>query len=295
MNLNEFQSMLNSTYLSHNQQERDKGWDSLLLFLKNNPKGFSQTCCEVISSEGTPNNLRQITLTALSQAINPSKKEGALPTIWTELDLQDMEMIKKSGFCGLISSEDSIKRGSAKLIAGVFTMQKLQSEAENNIIEVLSSNIDHADQEIQKAAIYSLNYICESLAENKQIRISDEELDRLMYGIFKGLEGISYLTLESLKALSFSVSFIIVKMSDVKASEFIFDKLIRILRQANDWEKVDIATETIQVLGEICEQFYINLGKYFHMIFSEIFESKKLAKQSPNLLIAILNFFHNMA
>lgn len=50
-------------------------------------------------------------------------------------------------------------------------MDRLYTKQWDNIIEILTENVNHSNLEIRKAAVYCLNYICEGLSENKTITI----------------------------------------------------------------------------------------------------------------------------
>lgn len=76
--------------------------------------------------------------------------------------------------------------------------------------------------------------------------------------------------------MAFSVSFIIVKMETESISDYIFDTLIKLLTEAVKKEDLDVAIEVVNVLTEICEEFYFKLMKYHQIIFEEIFFSLNL-------------------
>lgn len=50
-----------------------------------------------------------------------------------------------------------------------------------------------------------------------------------MYGIFTGMDEIGELTLETLNAFSYSSHFIISKMSNEKAADYIFQTLVTLI------------------------------------------------------------------
>lgn len=55
------------------------------------------------------------------------------------------------------------------------------------------------------------------------------------------------------------MSFIIVKMEDENIADYIFDNLIKLLTEAIAKEDLDVIIETINVLTEICEEFFFKL------------------------------------
>ena len=85
------------------------------------------------------------------------------------------------------------------------------------------------------------------------IKIYDNELDALMFGIFKGIKEINELTLEALKALQFSSLFIVSKMESEQVSDFIYEALIVLLRNARTAKDIEIMTQGINCINEICE------------------------------------------
>lgn len=63
-----------------------------------------------------------------------------------------------------MDKQDFIKRSAAKLIASLYIMDKMNNNVwQNSIIQVITDNVQHSDPQVQKASLFTLNYICESL------------------------------------------------------------------------------------------------------------------------------------
>lgn len=89
-------------------------------------------------------------------------KGANAPFLWLEIDETHRQGIKKSLMATLISKVILARRSAASLIAiicGIELPQNLWPE----VISILANNSSNENEEIKKAALLTLGFICEEL------------------------------------------------------------------------------------------------------------------------------------
>lgn len=134
--------------------------------------------CDAIMEESINVKTKMVLITGLGKTIKPNRKEGARKSIWPQINNNLKEKLKDTGYWALISKNESIKRAAAKLIADLFAVERIYSEQNEwtDIVKNLTSNMENSDSDIQKAAIFALNFICENIQEDKRIKVYEKEL-----------------------------------------------------------------------------------------------------------------------
>lgn len=102
----------------------------------------------------------------------------------------------------------------------------------SSIIKCLTENSGHEDQGIQKASIYSLNFICEAIQENPQVNLDKDEIDELLYSIFFGLNLSNPLVKDFLKASKYSSKFIVQQMGNQLVADYVYEVLVKLINES---------------------------------------------------------------
>lgn len=174
--------------------------------------------------------LRQIIIVAMTKMIGPQLSFIASEPIWSKISPQCKQELYNTSFNLIVQTDEKIKQAGAQLVANVFLADKLSENTwQTQIIQCLTENSLHQDQGIQRASIYSLNFICEAIQENPKVRLSQVEIDELLFSIFSGLKMANPLILDFLKASKYSSKFIVEQMTNEKISDFVFETLVHLI------------------------------------------------------------------
>ena len=89
---------------------------------------------------------------------------GGSNNIWDRLNLDQKQQIKELLLQTLITKDQNARRAAADTIASICSIE-LPRKDWPNIIQILVNQTNNQDQEIIKAAVMTLGYICENLKD----------------------------------------------------------------------------------------------------------------------------------
>ena len=101
--------------------------------------------------------------------------------IWDRLNQQQKEQIKEMLLQTLVTPDQNARRAAADVIASISGIELPRKEW-GNIIQILVNQTTNNEEEIKKAAIMTLGFICENL-KDKAGSLEDEMVKQIMTGI----------------------------------------------------------------------------------------------------------------
>lgn len=227
--------------------------------------------------------------------IGPRLTFIASEPIWSRLSQSLRQELYNTSFNLIIQTDERIKQSGAQLVANVFLADKLSDNVwQSQIISCLTENSLHQDQGIQKASIYSLNFICEAIQENPRLSLTQFEIDELLYSIFSGLKMSNPLILDFLRASKYSSKFIVEQMGQEKIADFVFETLVHLIQDSVQQKNPQVLSVTLDVLEEICKENFQSMGRYYELIYKLVAESFGLGLESRAVARSYFEYFESM-
>ena len=284
----QFLETIKLTFFDPNDGVRSHNEEFLTQFMSNNPNEFVSLCTSLFNDEAVISNLRQTTATVLKLALKPTKGNEKM-SIWLRLSDDSKLKVRESGLRNLIDDSEIIKNSAASLIADVFALDCMTDRQWGDLLNNLIVNLTHKDPNIQRSAIMTLGYICEVIHREGIRSLTSEQLDAMMTGICLGLKQYDDKTLTALKALEYSLEFLMSSIGSETVSDFIMSLLITIQIKATEEKNEEIIRQNLLCLGEICKLIYGNFQKYHTVVFTNVLNAFDISNK--NVLIAASEFF----
>ena len=290
MQVNEqnFTTIVDNAFNSHDINVRETNQRSLEEFMYKESDNFVDICAREFQNPKLSVNLRLTISTLLKNAIAPNEESGKT-SIWTSLSERVKNVAKEAGLMLLIDPNDLIKKAAASLVSKVFAMDCLTERTWTDLIGNITMNLKNEHQEIKKAAMMTLGYICEDLNQFKITDLPDDQIEFLLGGICNGLESYDELTNTSVIALLNSINFLATRLQKENVSDYIFNLLVTVLIYAKKAQHLDTIINVLNLLGELCKLIYHNIEKYYQVIIDQVLECYKL-----DVIIQVNEFFNTL-
>lgn len=293
MDLNkEFLQGINDAFSSDKEQVRTKAHAQLLKLATDDPNLVLSLSVGAFSNAALPPGMRALIGTFFAQLLLPRQQE-VRASIWPALLPASKQLVKDACLKQLIDDNPAVMRAAASLVAAVFALDCISDNAWEELLPVLTDNVENSEVKIQKAAVLSLGNICDVLNKHHITELKEHRVDSLLSGICKGLNRYNELTETAVQALDDSLQFLRQKIDNEQISDFIMELLVKILREAQHARSgVEAERKLLYCLGKIAKMLFERLGKYYQILFEEVLGSYK--RGDAGVFVACNSFFTEM-
>lgn len=265
--------LLQTSYLSTDNTVRGAALEQLKVITEQQPAFFVGSCCQFILSDQADDQSKVLILTALRSSIKPES-----PT-WSGLNEDQKKFLQDTAFGSLISPNPAIKESAAYLISNIFVAKIKNKEEGSTLLQSIVNNVGHEDMNIKKSAVLTLSNICEVLSQNNITSLSEEEVDKILFGVCSGLNQYNDLTSISLKGLGYSIEFLRPKLESDQVTDFVYELVLKVLEGGVSHQDEDIVANCLNTLGEISIMIYPRLARYSKILQERVFVCKSMVSK----------------
>lgn len=289
MREHELLQMLEASFKAISNSEREKA--SVLLAKKGqeDPEGLTIAALNIISDRQIQTSSRNLVFTYLSKILLPSEEEGRRCNMWRSLSQSVKRNIKGNLLTLLVSDDADIKRSACTMTANVFVVDCLTDREWLDLLPILTSSLSNSNMIIKRAAVTTLGYICDTLFRYRVTNISDEQIEPLLMGICKGLEGVDELTETAIQAFSSSIQFLQRRLNDPVIAKYIVELLLKLLCSLNQIAQgSEMQRNLIFCITKISKMLFKVMTTYLPVLYAEML---KAYQHGPGMVVACNQFF----
>ncbi len=184
---------------------------------------------QILIDEKSQSEMRQASGTLIKRVLTMSSSSQ----IWDKLNDQQKNQIKDMLLQTLVTPDLMARRATADVIASICGIE-LPRKQWGNIIHILVAQTNNQNEDIKKAAVMTLGFICENLKE-KSASLDDEMVKQMMTGILVSMraeQGNDEIRYMGVKALQDSLQFMSNHLESHDIRVYMMQQLVFCLKSA---------------------------------------------------------------
>lgn len=142
---------------------------------------------EVLKNDKCNPNTRHLAGIIFKNTLLNATQLPELENLWANMNKDQQDLLKESSLASLLSEDKNIIRSASSALSAI-CIYEIPKGSWLDVMETLSANTTHEDENVRYASLVALGYVCEELRENE---LQKKESELVISAFMESLENNS--------------------------------------------------------------------------------------------------------